>query len=345
MRIGLILLACAVTLTSSCARAPKVYHEQFIGFGTLVDITLYDVSLELGQQAVSAIATDIEYLHKAWHPWHAGALGRINELLPSGEFFSIAPSILPLIKESKRLSQESDGLFNPAIGQLIRLWGFANEDPPHGPPPAAAAIAELVKKAPRMEDIELNGIEIRSRNDSVILDFGGFAKGYAVDMAIDRLREMGIKNAIVNAGGDLRAIGRHGDRPWRVGIRNPRGEGVLASVEVQGDECVFTSGDYERYYDYEGKRYHHIIDPRSGYPAQGTSSVTVLDDRGGDADAAATALFIAGPQNWYRIAKSMGVSGVMLVETNGKIHMTPNLKDRIHFELGVPQNIEYSDPL
>ncbi|WP_455365411.1 FAD:protein FMN transferase, partial [Kaarinaea lacus] len=196
-----------------------------------------------------------------------------------------------------------------------------------------------------MQDLELDGVELKSNNSAVQIDFGGFAKGYAVDMAIEHLKDMGINNAIVNAGGDLRAIGKHGDRAWRVGIRNPRGEGVLASVDVEGDESVFTSGDYERYYEYQGKRYHHIIDPHTGYPKQGVTSVTVFDTRADRADAAATAIFVAGEEHWYEVAKSMGVAGVMLVTSNGTIHMTPNLKKRIYFDIKPTSDIQYSEPL
>jgi thiamine biosynthesis lipoprotein len=147
-------------------------------------------------------------------------------------------------------------------------------------------------------------------------------------MAIDLLRSRGIGNAIVNAGGDLRAIGRHGNRPWRIGVRDPRGEGVLAAIDTEGDESVFTSGDYERYFVYQGRRYHHIIDPRDGYPTQGVTSVTVIHREAALADAAATALFVAGPGDWPRVAALLGVEQVMLVETSGTIQMTPEMEAR-----------------
>jgi thiamine biosynthesis lipoprotein len=257
----------------------------------------------------------------------------------------VALSIMPLIKRAKVLSQQSQGKFNPAIGELIRLWGFASDDPPKGPPPKPEQIDALVEKNPGMDDIVLEGIRIHSTNPAVRLDFGAFAKGYGVDVAIEHLREMGIKNAVVNAGGDLRAIGRHGERPWRIGIRNPRDPGILASVDVEGDESVFTSGDYERFFEYEGVRYYHIIDPQTGYPARGAVSVTVFHRNAAQADAAATALFVAGPEEWYDIAKSMGVKGVMLIDTRGTVHMTPNLESRIYFDVDPVPQIKYSPPL
>ena len=163
------------------------------------------------------------------------------------------------------------------------------------------------------------------------LDLGGFAKGVAVQRAVDLLLAQGIEHAIVNAGGDLRAVGRHGDRPWRVGVRDTRGPGVLALIEIAGDESVFTSGDYERYFMHEGRRYHHILDPRTGYPARGLASVTVIHPDAGLADAAATALFVAGPGEWPGVASALGTDMVMVVTDDGGIEMSPAMEPRIRF--------------
>ncbi len=195
-----------------------------------------------------------------------------------------------------------------------------------------------------MTDVHLDGDRPRSTNPNVQLDLGGIAKGYAVDLAVDRIRKMGVADAIVDAGGDLRAIGRHGDRPWRIGIRNPRGPGVIASVQTRGDESIFTSGDYERYFTYKGKRYHHIIDPRTGYPSVGATSVTVIDRDAAKADAAATALMIAGPKGWRRTARAMGITDVMLVAHSGTVYMTPSMAGRVEFEAKRPSRVIVNAP-
>jgi FAD:protein FMN transferase len=328
------VLLFSLILAAGCERQPAVYHEQLLVFGTVVDIKLWGVQPQRGQQAVARLAEDFDYMHRTWHAWHPGPLGRVNELLTSGKPFTATPSVLPLIQRGSELSRLSGGLFNPAIGKLIELWGFASDEAPKGPPPSDAAIRAILDQQPSMADIQLDGIKMQAQNPALKLDFGAFAKGYAVDRAIEVLREMGIDNAVVNAGGDLRAIGRHGDRPWRVGIRHPREAGILASVEVEGDESVFTSGDYERYFDWQGKRYDHIIDPRSGYPAQGLSSVTVFTQQADLADAAATALFVAGPdeKDWLPVARAMGISGAMLVDDKGRVQITPGIRKRIYFE-------------
>jgi len=342
-----ILLLFSLVFLSACERKPAAYHEQLLVFGTVVEVSLFGVSEQQGRQAVARLNEDFEYMHRTWHAWHPGPLGRVNQLLASGESFSAPPSILPLIQRGAELSRRSGGLFNPAVGKLIALWGFASDDPPTGPPPQPAAIHAILDQHPSMDDVVVDGIRLQCRNPAVKLDFGAFAKGYAVDRAIERLQEMGIKDAVVNAGGDLRAIGRHGDRPWRVGIRHPRQPGILAAVEVEGDESVFTSGDYERYFDWQGVRYSHIIDPRSGYPASGLSSVTVFSRQADLADAAATALFVAGPQekDWLPVARAMGVAGVLLVDQAGTVHMTPGLTERIHFETEPLPKVIYSEAL
>jgi thiamine biosynthesis lipoprotein len=340
------LIVCAI-FSAGCTPRPTVYHEQLLVFGTVVDVQLWGVDERQGQEVVSRLAEDFEYMHRTWHAWHPGTLGRVNALLASGEAFSAAPSVLPLIQRGTELSQRSGGLFDPAIGKLIALWGFASDDPPKGPPPSDEAIHAILDQHPSMADIRLDGIQMQAKNPALKLDFGAFAKGYAVDRAIDVLRELGIRDAVVNAGGDLRVIGRHGDRAWRVGIRHPREPGILASVEVEGDESVFTSGDYERYFDWEGKRYDHIIDPRSGYPAEGLSSVTVFTQQADLADAAATALFVAGPKtaDWLPVARAMGVSGVMMVDEQGVVQITPGVRKRIQFEMETLPTIIVSEAL
>lgn len=339
-----ILLFAFLSLVS-CSKKHGVYYEQFLGFGTLIEVKIWGVDEQRGKKLVSLVAEDIDTMNRMWHAWKPGSLSRVNELIKTGSKFSIGPSLIPVLKNAKKLAELSDDRFNPAIGELIKLWGFESDDLPQGPPPNIADIKALLDKHPSMKDITIDGVEFSCSNPAVRLDLGAFAKGYAVDRVIEHLKDLGVKNAIVNAGGDLRAIGKHGDREWRVGIRNPRGEGVLASVDTKADESIFTSGDYERFYEYDGKRYHHIIDPHTGYPARGVTSVTVFDTNAGHADAAATALFVAGIDGWYPVAKKMGVSGVMMVADDGTIYMTPNLKDRIYFDVDPRPTIIMSESL
>ncbi len=321
----------------ACQSPPQVSRHEFMAFGTLVSLSFYGLDEEAASRATAAAMEDFRYMHFAWHPYEPGPLGRVNGLLPLQGWFTYPPSLRPLLLRARELSRASGGLFNPAMGELVMLWGFHEDPRPEGPPPDPEAVVAWVAAAPSLEDVELRGLEMRSRNPRLRLDFGGFAKGYGVDRVIEHLRELGVENAIVNAGGDLRAIGSKGGEPWAVGIRDPRGPGVLARITVSGDESVFTSGDYERFFEYDGRRYHHILDPRSGYPARGLASVTVVASEGALADAAATALMVAGPEAWPRVARAMGVDQVMVVEEGGGIQLTPAMVRRLQWEKPVPE--------
>lgn len=333
----LVLLALSTLLLTGCERGAPTYQTRFLAFGTLVDLTIAGADDDQARQAASLIEQDFLRMHRSWHAWDPGPLGRVNRLLKTGGRFSAPPSVLPLIQLGKKLSARSDGLFNPAIGQLIAAWGFHSSDPEGAHPPPAELIEQLVTANPRMEDIRIDGIQLQCDNPAVQLDFGAFGKGYGIDLAIDHLRELGIDNAIINTGGDLRAIGNHNGVPWRIAIRSPDGKGVIGTLGISGDESVFTSGDYERNFVWKGKRYHHIIDPRTGYPAQGTTSVTVIHSDSATADAAATALFIAGPEQWYAIARQMGIRYVLLIDDQGRLHMNPAMQQRLKL---IPQDAE-----
>jgi len=333
-------------LLSSCNNQPnQIYQAQFYVFGTLVGMSIWGMPEKEASQAVNIITQDFQAMHKNWHAWQKSPLTDLNQALATGKS-STATELLPLLQQAKLYSRQSDGLFNPAIGQLIRLWGFQNDDLSINlPPPSPKKIAELVALAPSMNDIQIQGEQIYSTNPAVQLDFGAFAKGYAVDLAIEKLRTLGVQNAIINAGGNLKAIGKKGQQPWFIGIRHPSDAGVLAAIAVKGEESIITSGDYERFREYKGIRYSHIIDPRNGQSARGLTSVTVIDSNGALADAASTALTIAGLQDWHRIARQMGVKYVMLVDEAGTVYVNPAMAERVQFEPKKKPKIVVSEPL
>lgn len=332
-------------LISGCGK--QLYQQQFYVFGTLVGISIWGVPEPQASEAVNAIANDFQSMHNNWHAFQPSPLTDLNQTIAAGQVWTVTEtSLLPLLEKSTQFYNQSDGLFNPAIGQLISLWGFHSDDLSNPlPPPASEKIAELVALAPGMDDINIEGNHISSRNRAVQLDFGAFAKGYALDLAIEKLRQLGVQNAIINAGGNLKAIGKKGNKPWLIGIRHPNGTGILAAVVVNGEESVITSGNYERFREYEGRRYSHIIDPRNGMPAQGLSSVTVIARSGALADAASTALTVAGLQDWHRIAQQMGIKYVMLMDAEGTVHLNPAMAARVQFPHDKKPKIVVSEPL
>jgi FAD:protein FMN transferase len=329
----LIIAAC---LLSACSQVEKQYNYSIFAFGTLIDITLYGVEQHQADEAFEQLQKDFDWYQQNWSSWTNGDLAQLNIELAATDSHSTTPisvpeHLVPLIKTSIVLSDKSNNYYNPAIGRLINLWQFHKYQETDIQPPDNKSITALVAQNPRMSDLSFNkNGQLLNTNPAVSLNFGAFAKGYAIGLEIEKLKKLGIHNAVINAGGDLTVIGQHGDRAWNIGIRDPRSDQIMASVSVKNNESVFTSGDYERVYIYKGRRYHHILDPNTGYPTQDAQSVTVIDDNPGLADAAATAIFVAGSENWPLIAKKMGIQYVMLVDAKGDIHLSAAMEKRIN---------------
>ncbi|MHB1332639.1 MAG: FAD:protein FMN transferase [Sulfuriferula sp.] len=327
---GLFLLA-----LTGCTKPPLYTQESYV-FGTRVEVSIYGEPEAKARRVTAQVLRDFDEMHHTLHAWEPGTLQRMNgifELSPSQA--AIAPGMIPIIRDATRYSEQSQGLFNPAIGNLIHLWGFQS-DTFKAKLPDPAKIAELVHANPQMRDIVIDGIMFHSTNPAVRLDLGGYAKGYALDVAARYLRSQGVKNALINIGGNILALGQHGDRPWRVGIQNPRGPGPIATLDLRDGEAIGTSGDYQRYFEVDGKRYCHIIDPRTGWPAQGVQAVTVLippsDHAGTLSDVASKPIFISGSSGWRAAAQRMGVADVMFIDAQGHVELTAGMKQRLHFE-------------
>jgi thiamine biosynthesis lipoprotein len=326
-----LLMALLVSLLAGCRGAETpVYTTQFIAFDAAVDLSIVGKLKEDAQRASAEVEEDFRFLDYATNAWAPGPMIRVNELLPKGEPFAAPPSLLPLLRQSQVLALESRNLFNPAIGHLLKLWGFHAAEPECRPPPADAAIERLVSAAPSMADLYLDGLMLQSDNQAVRLDFDGIAVGYAMDLAMENLRERGIRHAMLNKGDDVRTMGNRAGRPWRVPVRRGSGTGVLGIIDVVGDTAIFTSSVHGRNFIYEGQIYHDVIDPRTGRPATGLQAVTVMHDGSATvADAAADALMVAGMADWRDVAARLNLRYVLLIDDAGTVHMTPEMAERI----------------
>ena len=323
---------------AGCQRQQE-QNAEFYVFGTVVEGKLWGATEHQANQAFADLQKMFQRMHRDWHAWEPGRLTDINRAFAEGRPAEAEPGIVEMIRRSQQIEQATGGRFNPAIGRLIGLWGFhTSEYPIIGPPPGQADIDRILKHKPSSLDIHIQGMQLSSGNTSVELDFGGIAKGYAVDLAMRHLRELGIDSAIVNAGGDLRVMGRHGARPWRVAIRKPGG-GVIGAVEVHGDEALFTSGNYERFRQDQLKRYPHILDPHTGWPVAGVASATVITSEGILADAAATALVVAGEDEWAEVARALNLNQVLVVDESGAVFLTPEMDQRVRFSGEVARTI------
>ena len=325
------LLILLILLISGCqSHQDQLFKKQYFIFGTIIEVLVWHDDEKLVNQALVEVETELNGMHSQWHAWKDGRLHQINQALRAGQPFDLTVEEALFIQTTQLLSKQSLGNFNPAIGELIHLWGFHTDNYPiTTPPPSDEEINDFLAHLPDMQDITISNNQISSSNPRIWLDYGGVAKGYAIDKAINILKLNGIENAIVNAGGDLRSIGSKGDKNWRVAIRKPNSEDILAVIPVQGDESVFTSGNYERYKEFNGKRYAHIIDPKTGKGVDQIVSATIIAENGTKADAAATAMIVAGKSNWHKIAKTMQLDQVLLVDADGRCFASEKIMPRL----------------
>ncbi|HAF00265.1 MAG TPA: thiamine biosynthesis protein ApbE [Methylophilaceae bacterium] len=324
---------CCISLLS-CSLKEPLYHNQSYVFGTLVDISTYGETDAEGQNITATILREFQNLHNRLHAWKPSELNGINHQIAQGNSARVAPDIADMLKQSTQYSVQSGGLFNPAIGELIQTWGFQNDEF-HALSIDTKKIATLVKANPQMTDLIIEDNHITSKNRHVQLDLGGYAKGYALDVGMTMLKNQGVKNALINIGGNVIALGKHGEHPWRVGIQHPRKPNAIAALNLESGWAIGTSGDYQRYFMLDGKRYCHIIDPRTGIPAQGTQSVTVLippqANAGVLSDVTSKPIFISEPNKKQEAIKRMNVKDVMIIQENGDILITPSMLKRIEW--------------
>jgi thiamine biosynthesis lipoprotein len=323
----------AVLLLTACQGKEPLYQQQGYVFGTLVEVSVYGENETRARQAVGEVMREFQRLHDLLHAWQPSELSELNAAFAKGESAAISAELVTILKDATKLTQQSQGLFNPAIGGLVQLWGFhADEFKPVQPD--EKQIAEWVAANPQMSDISIVRGRAQSKNKFVQVDLGGYAKGYALDRAAELLRKQGIHNALINIGGNVLALGQHGKHPWRVGIQHPRKSGALATLDLLDGEAIGTSGDYQRYFMIGNVRYCHLINPHSGYPMQGVQAVTILTHgtrAGVLSDADSKPLFIAGAHGWRAAATQMGLSEAMLVDGQGNIHLTAALQKRLEF--------------
>ncbi len=332
MRYLFLLLFTPLIL--SCSPKEPLYNTQTYVFGTLVDISIYGETEAHAQTVANTIINNYNTLHQRLHAWQASEVSAINESFAHGQSINIEPDVAKMIHEMTALSIQSGGAFNPAIGHLIKAWGFHSDE--FKPQKIdAEKIKQLVSDNPSMSDIQIANGKASSKNIAIKLDLGGYAKGYALDQGLAYLREQKIQHALINIGGNIIALGQHGDRPWQVGIQHPRQPNAIASVALASGWAIGTSGDYQRFFDLDGKRYCHIINPETGYPAQGIQSVTVMippqSDSGVRSDVASKPIFLAAPAKRIEAAQAMGVEYFLMIDSDNNVQVSANMQEQLNW--------------
>ena len=340
---ALLLLLATLMLIGCAEKKEPLYQEQGYVFGTLVEVSIYGKPEDEAKLAVSEVMQEFQRLHTMLHAWQPSELSELNDGIAHGDSVAVSDEMAAILQDAAQLSKQAHGMFNPAIGSLVALWGFhADEFKPVQP--ADKDIAALVASNPQMSDLSIERGRVESKNPAVQIDLGGYAKGYALDRAATLLHERGINDALINIGGNVLALGKHGERSWKVGIQHPRKSGAIAILELHDGEAIGTSGDYQRYFMIGNVRYCHIINPHTGYPMQAVQEVTVITHgphAGVLSDVASKPLFISGTKGWRKAAKLMAVDEAMMVDEQGRVHLTAAMQKRLEFtDKNTPMEVE-----
>ncbi|HTY98217.1 MAG TPA: FAD:protein FMN transferase, partial [Rhodocyclaceae bacterium] len=247
----------AALLLAGCGR-PQLHSEESYVFGTRVEVLVWGEPEDKARAAVGEVLQEFDRLHHAYHAWQPSELTALNDAIAEGSPLAVSPELADLIRDSQAVAAKGDYLFDPGVGRLVELWGFHNDEF-KAQLPDRAKLEEVIRAHPSVRDISVDGLTVRSSNRAVALDFGGYLKGVALDRAAAILRAKGVRNALVNIGGNVMALGAKGDTPWRVGIQNPRSPSPLATLDLRDGEAIGTSGDYQRFFELDGRRYCHLI--------------------------------------------------------------------------------------
>ena len=338
--ISLALITLILALCTGCGKQPAQNQElsrnHFV-MDTIVTITLHTPDPQLGEKALDAAFAEFSRIDKLAdrfaEPGSPAAeesdVCRINQnagLAP----LTVEKDILTMLEKCHYFSELSEGAFDATIGPVMDLWGFMDAVQRVPEKQALNDALTLVDYRLVMTDREQKTVFLP--RDKMKIDLGGIAKGYATDLAAEELRRLGITSAIINAGGNVYALGAKPDgSPWRVGIQDPRDSEKIIAVLNVTDTSVVSSGDYKRYFTVDGIRYHHIIDPSTGEPAGKMTSVTVVAANSADADVLSTALFVTGPERGAELIRELPGVQAVFVDNEQNILFSQSLEGRIEF--------------
>lgn len=316
----LALLAVCGALLTGCGKAPKPLQEfrtqYFDYFDTFTTVTIYAEDQEQFQEYAELIEGSLKHYHELFDIYHNyDGLVNIKTINDAAGITPVEtdPEIIELLELSVKMYDETEGKVNAAMGSVLKIWhdyrteGIA--DPDHA---AVPDMAELEKAA---EHVDIHQVELDAEKQTVYLpdekmrlDVGAVAKGYAAQKICGELREAGVTSALLSIGGNVQTIGQRGDgKPWRVGVQNPdttSRQSYLHVVKLE-DMALVTSGSYQRFYEVDGVRYHHIIDPDTRMPKRLYGGVTILCPDGSAADALSTAVFNMELEDGLQLIESL----------------------------------------
>lgn len=331
-----VLLVSVLVFFTACSvnNASGEYSETQFKMDTAMTIKAYGPDAKAAIIGAFQRIDEIEQLTSA--QISTSDVSKINDAAGK-DYISVNPEVLNIIKKSIEYSRLSNGAFDITVGPLIKLWGIGTKD-------ARVPSEEEIKERLALvgfENIKIDKVKnsVKLDKTGMIIDLGGIAKGYAADQAVKVLTEHGIKKAIINLGGSaVFVIGtKDNNELWSIGLQHPRigqGGGFMGILD-ESDKAVSTSGDYEKYFIKDGKRYHHILDPTTGYPAESgiTADTIVLDssieDSSMDSDALSTIVFILGPEKGLKFIENIKGAQCIIATSSNKLLTTQEIKKNI----------------
>ncbi len=297
MKKILLVLLCTLML-ASCS-AEKKYQRTIFSMDTEIKLTVYGRN---GEEKLDKAEEEIKRINEKFSISNLGKSIAVQDEETDA-----------LIEASQKIKESTNGAFDINVAPIMRIWGFYSQE-----------FLEKKHRVPTQSEIEE---ALAASSEGIYIDFGAIAKGYCTDKISWLLRSEGVESAVLSLGGNVSLIGAKPDgTPWTVGIKNPFGDGLYATIKAQ-DTNVVTSGDYVRYFEENGKRYHHIIDPSTGYPAESDlTSVTVISNSGATADALSTAFFVMGKEKTIEYWQEHRDFGLILITKDRKIYCTEGVE-------------------
>jgi FAD:protein FMN transferase len=328
--LTIILILVQAFLYISCSnKMNNIAEKNSFHMGTIISEKIYGENAEKAADDVMERIKQLDSMMTVNSP--GSEIDKLNEMAGKDKVRLSSESIY-VLENAKKFSELYEGAFDVTVGPLVKAWGVITD---HPRVPAQDEINSLLKL------VDYKDINIDSKNNTAMLaregqsvDLGGIAKGYAGDEAIKILKEDGIKSGYISLGGNIVVLGNKPDgTPWNIGIQNPRAEnGKYIGIVKVSDKAVVTSGDYQRYFEEDGVRYHHILDPKTGYPSNsGLISTTIITDKSIDADALAKT-FVLGLDKGMKFIESLNGVEAIFVTSDKKVYITKGLKDVFKFE-------------
>ena len=334
MQRNLKNIVLVLALATGCAQkanspSPRLVERAAPSMGSELRLSVWTVDESGPLATFEAIFREFDRLEGVMSTWKDGSEIQLLNAAAGKHAVPVSKEIRDVLRAARQMSEWTAGKFDVTWGVMSGLWKFdyQNKD---------SSIPDSGEVARRKKLIGYRELEVDEQAGTafihragMVVNLGGIGKGYAVDRARDILLERGFRDFMIQFGGDLYVAGKSGDRPWRLGIQDPRGSGdeIFASVELS-DSTFSTSGDYERFFVKDGRRYHHILDPATGEPAQGSRSVTILARSAAIADGLSTGVFILGPEAGMALIERLPDVEGIIVGSNNKVLVSSGLEGR-----------------